>query len=222
MKLVLFDLDGTLLDGDSDHAFGEFMVTLNWVDTRDWRSRNDGFYQQYLRGELDVHAYVEFATSAWRERDPDEVERARTRFLDEVIAPMIRPSASALVDKHRQAGDRLAVVTATNDFITAPIAARFGIEDLIATRLARDAQGRVTGAIEGVPAFREGKTERVQQWLSASGSRMTDFDTVTFYSDSANDLPLLEFVTDPVATNPDARLAAIARERQWRTLNLFT
>jgi HAD superfamily hydrolase (TIGR01490 family) len=143
-------------------------------------------------------------------------------FLQEVVQPMLMPSAMALVQRHRAQGDLLAVVTATNDFVTRPIATLLGIDTLIATDLARDAEGRVTGAIAGVPCFREGKIQRVQAWLASRGQRLADFGCCTFYSDSTNDLPLLEHVSHPVATNPGPALERIAQERGWPILKLFS
>jgi HAD superfamily hydrolase (TIGR01490 family) len=221
VNLTLFDLDGTLLPTDSDHAFGEFMVRLGWADGESHRRRNDGFYADYLAGRLDLDAYVDFATAPWRGRSPGELAAAMEVFLAEVVRPMLHPSALDLVQRHRAAGDRLAVVTATNEFVTRPIAALFGIDTLIATELERDAQGRFTGAVRGVPAFRDGKIARVTDWLAAGGRTLADFERCTFYSDSTNDLPLLEHVSHPVATNPVPALAAIAAERGWPVLRLF-
>jgi HAD superfamily hydrolase (TIGR01490 family) len=221
MRLALFDLDGTLLPTDSDHAFGEFMVAIGWADGEQWRARNDAFYADYQAGRLDLDAYVDFATSAWRARPMAEALAARERYMQEVIAPQLHPTAHDLVRRHRDAGELVAIVTATNEFVTAPIAAAFGVEHLIAVQLERDGDGRVTGRVHGVPSFREGKVRRVDDWLAALGHRWADFERVSFYSDSTNDLPLLERASDPVATNPTPALAAIARERGWRTLHLF-
>jgi HAD superfamily hydrolase (TIGR01490 family) len=221
MNLTLFDLDGTLLPTDSDHAFGEFVIALGWADAHQHRARNDAFYADYQAGRLDMAAYVDFATSPWRQRTPEELAAAMQRFLAEVVTPALHPAAQALVQGHRSAGDRLAVVTATNEFVTRPIAQRFGIETLIATELATDDAGRVTGAIRGVPAFREGKVVRVQAWLAAQGLQWQDFERVTFYSDSINDLPLLEQASHPVATNPSPALQALAQARGWPVLRLF-
>ncbi|HET9977272.1 MAG TPA: HAD family hydrolase [Burkholderiaceae bacterium] len=221
MNLTLFDLDHTLIEIDSDHGFGEFMVRIGWADAAAHRARNDAFYADYVAGRLDQAAYIEFATAPWRDLPPDVAEAGRERFLREVIDPVLRPPAHELVRRHREAGDTLAIVTSTNEFITRPIAERFGVETLIATELARDAAGRVTGAIRGVPAFRAGKVVRLEQWLAARGQTRTDFERITFYSDSTNDLPLLEWATHPVATNPSAALAQIAAERRWPILRLF-
>lgn len=221
MNLTLFDLDGTLIPVDSDHSFGTFMVEVGWVDGEVWGRRNDEFFAQYNAGTLDLPAYAEFATSAFRSRPLAEALAMRDRFMAEVMQPALRPQARALVEKHRAAGDLMALVTATNEFVTAPIAAAFDIEHLIAVELERDSEGRYTGAIRGVPSFREGKIERVDTWLRGLGAQWRDFERVTFYSDSTNDLPLLERVTHPVATNPSPALARIASERGWPQLQLF-
>jgi HAD superfamily hydrolase (TIGR01490 family) len=221
MNLTLFDLDGTLLPGDSDHAFGDFIITRGWADPVRFKAGNDGFYDDYVNGRLDIHAYVEFVTSPWRTRTPQALQQVMDDFLADVMQPMIRPAALDLVRRHREAGDLLALVTATNDFVTRPIAALFGIETLIATELARDADDRVLGTIRGVPAFREGKITRVEQWLASRGQRLEDFERCTFYSDSTNDLPLLERVSHPVATNPGPALERVAHARGWSVLKLF-
>lgn len=221
MNLTLFDLDGTLLPTDSDHAFGEFLVRIGWADGEAHRRANDRFYADYLEGRLDMRAYVDFATAPWRGRTAAELAAVTERFLAEVARPALHPQAQALVQRHRDAGDLLAVVTATNEFVTRPIVDLFGVEHLIATELERDAAGRVTGRIRGTPAFRDGKIARVADWLATRGHRLSDFDRCTFYSDSTNDLPLLEHVSHPVATNPVPALAAIAAERGWPILRLF-
>jgi HAD superfamily hydrolase (TIGR01490 family) len=220
-NLTLFDLDGTLIAGDSDHSFGEFMVDVGWADGDAWRRRNDEFYATYVAGALDVHAYVDFATSVWRGRTPQEQADIHARFMREVVAPMLTPQARALVRRHQDAGDLVAVVTATNEFVTRPIAQAFGVPELLAIELERDAGGAITGAIKGVPTYQHGKVARVEQWLAARQAGWDDFDRITVYSDSINDLPLLERATDPVATNPSAALEAVATERGWAILRLF-
>jgi len=219
--LCLFDLDETLLPLDSDHAWGEFVIRLGWVDEAEFRRRNDAFYVQYQAGALDIHAYVEFATAPLRVRDAATLAEAHERFMREVIAPNILPPALSLVRTHQAQGDLVALVTATNDFITAPIAAAFGIEHLIALRLQRGPGGTITGGIHGTPSYRKGKVERVAQWLQGLGLACGDFASISVYSDSMNDLPLLERAHHPVATNPSPALAALARERHWRILRLF-
>ena len=219
-SLALFDLDHTLLPIDSDYAWGVFTQDIGWTDPVVFKQRNDEFYEHYKAGTLDVHEYVRFATEAVRLRGPAEAEAAHERFMETVIRPAIRAEALALLQKHAADGDQLAIVTATNEFVTAPIARALGVEQLIAVQLERGADGWITGEIDGVPSLREGKVTRVQQWLAGRG---WSWDAVecTFYSDSINDLALLEKVDHPVATNPDTRLRAIAAERGWRILDLF-
>lgn len=221
MRLALFDLDHTLIPLDSDHAWGEFTVRLGWRDADAFRRANDGYYAAYKDGTLDIHDYVRFAIDAVRERGLAEGRRAHERFMAEVIRPAITEGARALVRRHQTAGDTVVIVTATNGFVTRPIAQAFGVDHLIAIDLETDARGEYTGAIAGVPSFREGKVARVEQWLADRGLRWPDLAHSTFYSDSMNDLPLLERVHEPVATNPDQRLAALAQQRGWRILNLF-
>ena len=219
--LALFDLDGTLIAGDSDHAFGEFMVAQGWVDADLHRRRNDEFYRQYQAGTLDIHAYIDFTTAPWRGQPLPAQAALSQRFMREVMAPQLLPAARALLHTHRAAGDLIAIVTATNEFITRPIADALGVDHLLAVQLERDAQGRTTGRVAGVPTFREGKIERVRQWLAGQGLGLDSFARSVFYSDSTNDLPLLEIVSEPVATNPSPALADIALSRGWRILRLF-
>lgn len=219
-KLALFDLDHTLLPIDSDYAWGTFTTTIGWTDPVDFARRNDEFYAHYQAGTLDVHDYVRFATEAARLRGAQVAEAARERFMREVIQPAIRPQAQALVRAHQQAGDEVLIITATNEFVTRPIADAFGVSELIAVELQRDAQGWITGEIAGVPSFREGKVKRFEAWLAARGLGWAQAE-VTFYSDSINDLPLMDNVDHPVATNPDDRLRLLASQRGWRILELF-
>jgi HAD superfamily hydrolase (TIGR01490 family) len=220
VKLALFDLDHTLLPIDSDYSWGQFTLDIGWCDPGHFKARNDEFYAQYQAGALDVHAYVRFATEAIRLRGPEAALAAREDFMRRIIRPAIRPEALALVESHRAAGDQVVIVTATNEFVTRPIADAFGVQELVAVRLARDAGGWITGEIDGVPSMRDGKVTRMVQWLAGRGATWDDVDA-TFYSDSLNDLPLLEAVRHPVATNPDPRLRRIAAERGWRILDLF-
>ena len=221
MKLVLFDLVGTLIATDSDHAFGEFLVALGWADAVTFASENDRFFQQYQAGRLDIDAYVDFATRPWRARSADDQAAVLARFMREQMLPAIGERARALVQSHMAAGDRVVMATSTNEFVTRPIADAFGIEALIATQLERDALGAITGRIRGVPALREGKLQRVGQWLREQRLTLSDFSGSVCYSDSTNDLALLQAVSEPVATNPTPALEAIARERGWRILRLF-
>ena len=220
MRLALFDLDHTLLPIDSDYAWGVFTQDIGWCDPVLFKERNDEFYEHYKAGTLDIRDYVRFATEAVRLRGPAEAQVAHARFMQAVISPAIRSEALALVHGHRAAGEQLVIVTATNEFVTRPIARAFGIEELIAVELERGPDGWITGEVAGIPSAREGKVERVAQWLAARGLGWADVEA-TFYSDSTNDLALLEAVDHPVATNPDARLRAIAAQRGWRILDLF-
>ena len=221
MNLSLFDLDHTLLPLDSDHEFGEFLIRQGLADPEDYRRRNDGFYQQYCDGTLVLGDYINFTTSIWRQMDETAQQALQQAFMEEVILPVVHPQARELVEQHRARGDLVAIVTATNEFVTQPIADAFDVEHLLAVRLVRDAHGRVTGQIDGVPSFREGKITRVEQWLASLGRQWSDFGRISFYSDSPNDLPLLERANDPVATNPSPALEEAARERGWRILRLF-
>lgn len=221
MNLCLFDLDHTLLPLDSDHEFGEFLIRQGLTDGVSYRQANDGFYQQYCEGTLVLADYIRFTTSVWRQLDAAAQKTLQQAFMEQVIRPAMLPQALELVEQHRAQGDLLAMVTATNEFVTRPIADAFNISDLIAVNLVRDGGGRVTGEIDGVPSFREGKITRVEQWLAGLGRQLTDFGRVSFYSDSPNDLPLLERANDPVATNPSPALEDVARERGWRILRLF-
>ncbi len=223
-RIALFDLDHTLLPIDSDYAWGVFTTSIGWTDPVEFAQRNDGFYAQYQAGTLDIHDYVRFATDAVRRQGREAALAARADFMRTVVAPAIRPAALELVRSHQQAGDQVAIITATNEFVTRPIAEVFGVSDLMAVELEHDdapgGTGWLTGEIRGVASAREGKVVRVSQWLAG---RALDWDRVhiTFYSDSTNDLPLLERSNAPVATNPDDRLRAIAGSRGWRILDLF-
>lgn len=221
MNLCLFDLDHTLLPLDSDHAFGEFMVRLGWADADAFRERNEAFFRQYREGGLDIHAYVDFATAPWRDRPPEQLIAVQSLFMEQVISPCITAEAIQLVREHEEAGDLVAIVTATNEFVTQPIAMAFGVDHLLAIQLERDEAGTITGRIAGVPTFRDGKVERIHQWLASQGHTLKDFERVTCYSDSPNDLPMLELASDPVATNPSTDLRTVALERGWRVLDLF-
>jgi HAD superfamily hydrolase (TIGR01490 family) len=219
-KVTLFDLDHTLLPIDSDYSWGEFTQQIGWTDPVEFKRRNDAFYAHYVAGTLDVHDYVRFAVEALRVRGAAAYAPAHERFMRDWITPVIKPVALDLVRGHQQQGDLVAIVTATNELVTRPIAAALGVPELIAVELERDASGWITGEIAGVPSMREGKVVRVTEWLRTRGLDWLDVET-TFYSDSLNDLPLLERVEHPVATNPDPRLRTLALERGWRILDLF-
>ncbi len=224
IKLALFDLDHTLLPLDSDHAWGNFMTARGWTDGEEYKKQNDYFYAQYQAGKLDLHAYVRFSTAAICRQGEAQSLAAHNDFMQTVVQPAIKPQALELVQNHQRAGEQVIIVTATNSFVTRPIARAFGVDELIAVELERDGAvggtGWYTGAIAGVPSFREGKVTRVAQWLQARGLGWESVHT-TFYSDSINDLALLEKATVPVATNPDANLRAVAQQKGWRILDLF-
>ena len=219
-KIALFDLDHTLVPFDSDYEWNEFTITLGWRDGVAFRRLNAGFFEQYKDGTLDLHEYVRFATLAIREQGAINSIAAHARFMGAVVQKGIKKQALELVRQHADAGAEVVIVTATNEFVTRPIAEAFGVKNLIAVELERDAQGLLTGEIAGTPSFREGKVTRVSQWLTDRGLDWSGVET-WFYSDSMNDLPLLEKATHPVATNPDERLRALAQARGWRILDLF-
>ena len=216
MPLAIFDLDNTLLAGDSDYLWGRYLCEIGVVDAQAYETANQRFYDDYREGQLDIDAFLRFALRPLRENRLDSLLRWRAEFIERSIAPIVSAAARDLVDRHRAAGDTLLIVTATNAFVTAPIARLFGIEHLIATEPElRD--GRYTGEVAGTPAFREGKVARLEHWLS---SRAETLRGSAFYSDSINDLPLLERVDFPTAVDPDPRLAAVARARGWPVLSL--
>lgn len=220
LRVALFDLDHTLLPIDSDHSWGVYTTEIGWTDTADFARRNDEFFAHYKAGTLDIAAYVRFATEAIRLRGATDSIAARDRYTSEIVQKHIKNPALELVRRHRDAGDLVVIVTATNEFVTRPLADAFGVEELIAVELERDAAGWITGEIKGVASMREGKVVRVEQWLQQRGLGWDEVET-TFYSDSFGDLPLLEKVDHPVATNPDERLRAVALERGWPVLDLF-
>ncbi len=224
IRVALFDLDHTLLPIDSDYEWGVFTTTIGWTDPVEFARRNDAFLAQYQAGTLDIHDYVRFATEAVCLHGVQAATAAHAQFMERVVRPAIRPQALELVRAHQAGDDHVAIITATNEFVTRPIAAAFGVADLIAVELARDdgpgGSGWITGEIAGVPSAREGKVVRFEQWLQQR-ALTRDQVHVTFYSDSTNDLPLLESADAAVATNPDARLRAIAITRGWRILDLF-
>ncbi len=217
MTLAIFDLDNTLLRGDSDHAWGEYLVEHKAVDGAQFMRDNDRYYQAYLDGTLDIFEFLEqHQLKPLARIDRALLERWRMDFLRTKILPLIVPAARALVESHREQGHTLLIITATNSFITTPIAAEFGIDHLIATEPEENG-GRFTGRVRGVPSYREGKVTRLHGWLADHHKDLSDS---WFYSDSHNDLPLLELVDHPVAVNPDTVLASHARVRGWPVMNL--
>lgn len=219
MTLGLFDLDNTLLAGDSDYEWGQFLVDRGVLPREEYEAQNAAFFGQYKAGTLDIHEYLGFALRPLAEHAPQDLARWREEFMRARILPMITPAARALVRRHLAAGELCAIVTATNSFVTAPIAREFGVPHLIATE-PETAGGRFTGRVAGTPCFREGKIRRVDEWLAGLGRRLEDFAESRFYSDSHNDLPLLERVRRPVAVDPDPQLAAEAARRGWPVMSL--
>lgn len=219
MPLALFDLDNTLLNGDSDHLWGEFLVRHGHVDGDHYRQQNDRFYAQYQEGTLKIADWLAFQLAPLAANDPATLEAWHAQFMEEDIAALLLPAAQDLIDAHRAQGHIAIIITATNRFITEPIAARYGIdpEHLIATEPERDAQGCFTGKIVGVPCYREGKITRLNTWMAQHGANLEDSH---FYSDSHNDLPLLRAVTHPNVVHPDPTLAAEALAKGWPTLDL--
>jgi HAD superfamily hydrolase (TIGR01490 family) len=221
MKLALFDLDHTLLPIDSDYEWGNFLCRLGAVDVEAFRRRNDEFFAQYQAGTLDPVEYLEFSLGTLAAFEPQRLAELQQQFMQDVVMPNIRPSARALLQKHLDDGDLVAIVTATNHFVTAPIAKAFGVEHLIAAMPERDAQGRITGKLLGTPTQGEGKIAHTKAWLETMGHTLDSFESVHFYSDSHNDLPLLSIVSHPIATNPNATLSKHAAAKGWALLHLF-
>lgn len=223
-KLALFDLDHTLLPLDSSQAWGHFMARHGLVDGAEFLRQLDWHQEEYVAGRLDMDAYIRMMAEPLTRLSRAELDDWHRRFMDEVVEPAITPAARQLVEQHRAAGDLCCIITATIDFITRPIAKALGIDHLLAIDLATeggDPAGRYTGTSVGVPTFREGKVIRAEQWLQQQGQRWSDFETSHFYSDSYNDMPLLQLVSHPVAANPDERLQRHASEQGWPILHLF-
>lgn len=219
MRLVLFDLDNTLLAGDSDYEWGQFLIDRGVLDRETYEAQNRAYYDQYVAGTLDIHEYLGFALRPLAEHPPADLDRWHAEFMRLRIEPMITPAARKLVQSHLDADDLCAIITATNSFVTAPIARAFGVKHLVATE--PEMQGaRFTGRVRGTPCFREGKVKRLDEWLGSLGKRLADFRESVFYSDSHNDLPLLKRVTRPVAVDADGALAAEAARRGWATMSL--
>ena len=220
-RLVLFDLDHTLLPLDSDYQWADFLARTGRAgDPAEAQRRNEELMERYNQGQLTAEQSAEFMLGLLARASMPELALWHEAFMGEVIRPAIRDNAVALVQEHMIPGDLCAVVTATNDFVTAPVARAFGIAHLIAT-VAEIRQGRYTGRIEGVPSFQAGKIVRVDAWLAGMGLSRDDFEETHFYSDSPNDLPLLEVVSHPVATNPSPTLRQLAHSRGWKVLDLF-
>ena len=219
MRLALFDLDNTLLAGDSDYEWGQFLVDVGVVERAAYEAQNRTYYEQYVAGTLDIHEYLGFALRPLAAHTPQDLARWHADFMRQRILPMITPAARELVRGHLANADLCAIVTATNSFVTAPIAREFGVPHLVATE-PESRNGRFTGKVAGTPCFREGKIRRVDEWLAGMGRRLGDFPESFFYSDSHNDLALLERVSRPVAVDPDGGLAAHAARQGWAMISL--
>lgn len=218
MALAIFDLDNTLIAGDSDYLWGVFLVEKGLVDGEVYERENSRFYQEYKEGRLDIYEFIRFALKPLRDNDPAQLRQLREEFLQQKIDPIIQQAARDLVERHRVTGDTLLIITATNAFVTQPIAARFGIENLLATQ-PELVDGRYTGNILGEPTFQQGKVNRLRDWLAGRNMHQ-NFDDIWFYSDSHNDLPLLRLVGHPVAVDQDDILTGEAKKRGWPMISL--
>jgi len=216
MALALFDLDNTLLAGDSDYLWGRFLVEKKLVDEEEYDRENKRFLELYQQGQLNIYEFAEFAFKPLAANDLDTLNKLHLQFMQEKIVPIMSPKAKALVEQHRQAGDTLIIITATNSFVTAPIAKAFGVDNLIATE-PELVDGHYSGKIAGTPCFQEGKITRLQEWIL---NKDIAFDDCIFYSDSNNDLPLLKRVKNPVVVDPDEKLEAYAKENNWPIISL--
>lgn len=219
MHLALFDLDNTLLAGDSDFQWGQFLIEEGLLDHETHLAKNLQYYEDYKAGKLDIVAFLKFQLKPLSEHPRAELDALHARYMERKVRPMMTEKAKALIEKHRAQGDLLAVITATNSFVTKPIATAYGIEHLIGTT-PEEIDGEFTGRVTGVPSYKEGKVTRLQQWLAEQGRTMQDFEAIWFYSDSHNDLPLLLLVDHPVAVDPDPTLEAYALRRGWPIITL--
>ena len=223
-QIALFDLDHTLLPCDSDYEWGQFLARIGVVDGKYYAQQNERFYQDYKDGKLDIQEFLRFALKPLSEHSRAQLQEWHNAFMQEVIAGQLHQKAIDLVKRHQDAGDLCCVVTATNSFVTRPIVESFGIEHLVATEPATTGDNPLanfTGEVKGIPSFREGKLQRVHDWLATQHLVLDQLPKSYFYSDSMNDLPLLEKVSNPVATNPDTRLRDEAAKRHWPILELF-
>ena len=219
MHLALFDLDNTILAGDSDFQWGQFLIEEGLLDHETHLAKNLQYYEDYKAGKLDILAFLKFQLKPLSEHPRAELDALHARYMERKVRPMMTEKAKALIEKHRVLGDLLVVITATNSFVTKPIAAAYGIEHLIGTT-PEEIDGEFTGRVTGVPSYKEGKVTRLQQWLAEQGKTMQDFEAIWFYSDSHNDLPLLLLVDHPVAVDPDPTLEAYALGRGWPIMSL--
>lgn len=215
MALALFDLDNTLLNGDSDHAWGIYLADIGAVDKDEQKQKQDFFYQQYVDGVLDIFDFCEYQFKILKDTPREKLESWRADFMHDVIEPIVVSGKSELLEPHRAQKDTLIIITATNDFITAPIAERLGVKHLIATQ-AQCVNGKFTGKVDGTPCFQEGKITRLIEWMGEHGGSL---ENSTFYSDSYNDLPLLEAATTPIVVTPDDKLREHAKSLHWKIID---
>ncbi|MDO4997589.1 MAG: HAD family hydrolase [Neisseria sp.] len=218
-NLAIFDLDNTLINTDSDHSWPQYLMKKGLVDVEYTQKMNDKFYQDYQQGCLNIDEFLRFHLAPLAQYSMDELAQMHAEFVADFIAPYITPMQKMLVDSHRDAGDELLVISSTNEFIIIPICHLFGIHNIIGTQLEIGADGKYTGNYVGTPSLKEGKITRLNQWLEARGETLESYGKVYFYSDSKNDLPLLNLVSDPVAVNPDEVLQEEARSKGWPVLN---
>ena len=218
-NLALFDLDNTLLAGDSDYNWSLFLISEGLLNSKTHHDRNEQFYADYKNGCLNIVEFLKFQLQPLSQHPKKFLDELRLKYMDKVIKPMMTVKAHALVDKHKAAGDLCVVITATNSFVTKPIATAYGIEHLIGSD-PEMLNGEYTGSVTGVPSYKEGKVTRLNQWLAERGKKLSDFETSYFYSDSHNDLPLMQLVTNPVAVDADVVLTAYAQEQAWPQISL--
>ena len=220
MQLALFDLDNTLLAGDSDFEWGQFLIGQGVLDREVHLARNVQFYEDYKAGTLDIHAFLDFQLKPLSTHPRSQLDAWHALYMEKKVRPMMTDKARQLVQKHRENGDLMVIITATNSFVTRPIASEFGIEHLIATEPEEEIDGQFTGRVDGVPSFKEGKITRLNQWLESRGQRLQDFESSWFYSDSHNDLPLMKMVDHPVAVDADPQLTEYAQVHGWPLISL--
>lgn len=216
MALAIFDLDNTLIAGDSDYSWGVFLVEKELVDAETYRLANERFYEDYKNGTLDIRAYLQFSLAPLTRFSLDQLKGLHAEFMQQHIEPIMQKKAEALLRQHREQGDHLLIITATNGFVTRPIAKRLGVNDILATD-PEVVDGRYTGNFVGTPCFQAGKITHLQEWLKHNNHSLSG---AYFYSDSINDLPLLELVDSPIAVDADERLSTIAKERGWKAISL--
>jgi HAD superfamily hydrolase (TIGR01490 family) len=218
-NLALFDLDNTLLAGDSDYNWSLFLIEEGLLDAKTHHERNEQFYLDYKNGCLDIYAFLKFQLQPLSQHPKAFLDQLHLKYMEKVIRPMMTQKAQDLVNTHQANGDLCLVITATNSFVTKPIATAYGIEHLIGTD-PEMVNGEYTGGVSGVPSFQEGKVTRLNQWLAERGKFLSDYQTSYFYSDSHNDLPLMKLVTNPVAVDADATLLAYAKQHEWPCISL--